>query len=147
EWLVCTDPDLMLEHLIGKLTTAQLSRYIRACWHHVAPEQDVLGPNGKLGGDHALECMSQWDAVRFTAESVLQASRRASSFWQERCHQAAFLRHIVGNPFRPLPAPVQFTSDVLRLAEAVSRGEDCSFALHDTLIETGYPDLAEHFQQ
>lgn len=34
---------------------------------------------------------------------------------------------------------------VSQLAEALYRGENCAFALHDALLEAGCPSLAEHF--
>jgi len=59
---------------------------------------------------------------------------------------AQLLRHVIGNPFRPHPAsPSSWPSPVVKLAEAMYAGEDCSFALHDALLEAGHPELAEHF--
>jgi len=46
---------------------------------------------------------------------------------------------------RPYPAPPSWPSPVIKLAEALYAGEDCSFALHDALLEAGHPELAEHF--
>jgi hypothetical protein len=57
------------------------------------------------------------------------------------------LRHIVGNPFCVYRAPTPWTSAVIKLAEAQYAGEDCSFALHDALLESGFPDLAAHFME
>jgi hypothetical protein len=57
--------------------------------------------------------------------------------------QADLLRHIVGNPFRP-PAAVHCPSHVLQLAEAQYAGNDCLFALHDALLDSGHVELAEH---
>jgi hypothetical protein len=60
---------------------------------------------------------------------------------------ADILRHICGNPFRPYPAPPSWHSVVVTLASALYAGEDCSFALHDALLESGHPELAEHFRE
>jgi len=57
------------------------------------------------------------------------------------------LRHVVGNPFRPFPTPVSWPATVVALAAAVYNGADAGFALHDALLESGYPELAEHFAQ
>src|SRR4051812_4330482 len=38
-----------------------------------------------------------------------------------------------------------FTGDVVKLAEALFRGEDCLFALRDALLEAGHEALAAHF--
>ena len=60
---------------------------------------------------------------------------------------SGLLRHIFGNPFRPYPAPAQWPSTVVQLADALYNGQDCSFALHDALLEAGHADLADHFRQ
>jgi len=65
----------------------------------------------------------------------------------ERDTQAILLRHIFGTPFRPYPAPSSWPAPVAKLAEALYAGEDCSFALHDGLLEAGHPELAEHFKE
>lgn len=61
--------------------------------------------------------------------------------------QAALLRHFVGNPYRPYPAPDCWPCTVVQLADAVYTGQDCGFALHDALLEAGHADLAAHFRQ
>lgn len=139
EWLACADPDRMLEHLIGIVTVEQLAEFVRACWRHVQVGGAVL----ESVADE-VERLGEWDAVRYAAESAVQAARRARSFAAERRQQAAILRRVVGNPARPSPGPMSAT--VLRLAEALSAGDDCAFALHDALLETGRADLARHFQ-
>lgn len=48
---------------------------------------------------------------------------------------------------RSCPAPDRWPPDVVQLAEALAKGEDCAFALHDALEEAGYPELAAHFKQ
>jgi hypothetical protein len=60
---------------------------------------------------------------------------------------ADLVRHIVGNPFRPYPAPPSWPSTVVQLAESLYNGQDCAFALHDALLEAGQAELAEHFRQ
>jgi len=66
---------------------------------------------------------------------------------EKREEQTVLLRHIIGNPFRPHPTPDHWPSPVIQLAEALYKGQDCGFALHDALLETGHPDLAQHFQE
>lgn len=58
----------------------------------------------------------------------------------------ALLHHIVGNPFRPYPAPPVWPAAVVSLAQAMYNGDSVSFALYDALLEAGHPDLAEHFK-
>jgi hypothetical protein len=64
----------------------------------------------------------------------------------EMCRQAVLLRHIFGNPFRPYNAPAHLPSTVVQLAQALYNGQDCTFALHDALLEAGHPELAKHFK-
>jgi hypothetical protein len=81
-----------------------------------------------------------WVALRETLRSAvcLVDDRRALS----DC-----LRDVLGNPFRPYPAPPSWPSTVVQLAESVYAGQDCAFALHDALLEAGHAELAEHFRQ
>jgi hypothetical protein len=65
----------------------------------------------------------------------------------EQKAQAALLRHIIGNPFRPYPAPPSWPPTVVQLAESLYAGQDCAFALHDALLEAGHAELAEHFRE
>jgi hypothetical protein len=64
----------------------------------------------------------------------------------ESAAQATLLRHLFGDPFRSYPAPGSWPSTVVQLATALYNGQDCSFALHDALLEAGHPELAEHFK-
>jgi len=81
------------------------------------------------------------------ADELAAKAANPARRWVERRHQAGLKRHILGNPFRPYPAPPSWSSTVVKLAEAMYAGEDCSFAVHDALLEAGYPELAEHFRE
>ena len=37
EWFTCDEPDLMLEHLMGKVSRAQLVTFVRQCWERISP--------------------------------------------------------------------------------------------------------------
>lgn len=65
----------------------------------------------------------------------------------EKGIQADLLRHIFGNPWRPLVSPAHWSMTIIKLAEAQYEGEDCSMALHDALLEVGKNDFAEHFRE
>jgi hypothetical protein len=65
----------------------------------------------------------------------------------ERTAQARLLRHIIGNPFKAYSAPAAWPSTVVQLATALYNGQDCSFALHDALLEAGHQELAKHFKE
>ena len=71
----------------------------------------------------------------------------ANRYLAELSANANLLRHIVGNPFRPYPAPTSWPSSAMQLAESLYGGQDCAFALHDALLEAGHTGLAEHFRQ
>jgi len=58
---------------------------------------------------------------------------------------AGLIREVFGDPLKPYPPPASWPSAIVKLAEAMYAGEDCSFALHDALLEAGHPELAEHF--
>jgi len=42
---------------------------------------------------------------------------------------------------------VPWPTTVIQLADALSNGQDCGFALHDALLDAGHSQLAEHFRQ
>lgn len=97
---------------------------------------------GQVAGENAWA--GAWNVVSdvraFGNEASLPDWRR------ESVRQATILRHLFGNPFRPYPPPAHWPTDVVQLGEAVYGGADASFALADALLETGHPDLAEHFR-
>jgi hypothetical protein len=63
-----------------------------------------------------------------------------------KAKQAARLRHIIGNPFRPSPPLSYLPSAVRDLAEAVYRQEQAAVGpLHDALLDAGLTELADHF--
>jgi hypothetical protein len=93
-----------------------------------------------------------WGSVRSGATEADRAAAwsrfdaaTAEALAEERAWQADLLRELAGNPFRPVAAPEDLPAAVRPLAEAVYAGEDCAFALHDALEETGHAELAEHF--
>lgn len=67
--------------------------------------------------------------------------------WQKVMDLLPQARHISGNPYHAYPAPAQWPSTVVMLAEAFRNGEACRFALHDALLDAGHTDLAEHFRE
>jgi hypothetical protein len=93
-----------------------------------------------------------------TAVNASMASAKAAGYQQvptslvhaqlpELAAQANLLRHIIGNPWRPLIFPAQWLATVVKLAEAIYSGEDCSMALHDAFLECGQDSFAEHFRE
>jgi hypothetical protein len=60
---------------------------------------------------------------------------------------AGLLRHIVGNPFRPVAASCDWTGAVIHVAEACYAGQEKTAALRDALCQAGQAELAEHFSK
>lgn len=94
-----------------------------------------------------------WEASTEAAKAIRSEARRAGIadgvdvVGNARREQGDLLCHFVGNPFRRVHAPDSCPSNVVQLAHALYDGQDCSFALHDALLEADYPDLADHFRQ
>lgn len=92
--------------------------------------------------DHGLE-----GTLRTTGaitQVILHHTRSDRMNEEHRLH-ADLLRHIIGNPFRPFPAPPALPAAVVQLAAALEAGAPVAFALRDALLEAGQTDLAEHF--
>lgn len=89
-----------------------------------------------------------WVAI---LHSVTLAESRAggspASLQAATANQADLARHILGNPFQPLPVLGNPPDAVHKFAEAVYAREPVHFALHDALLEAGYADVAVHFHE
>jgi hypothetical protein len=96
----------------------------------------------RLVSSDPYEAYFAQDVVRGTRRSFGKYKDIGSRLEQEH---GALLRHIIGNPFRPYPAPRPST--VVQLAESLYAGQDCAFALHDALLEAGHAELGEHFRE
>ena len=55
EWLTSDEPDLMLEHLMGKVSRADLVSFVRQCWRRITP---YLPP-----GPHEYTVVEQFEEV------------------------------------------------------------------------------------
>lgn len=96
EWLVCCDPDLMLEALEGKVSREQLVEFVRRCWERINPYLPPVQNEctvveefaGLVGGQ------SDHDAALYASEAALKAARWAPDLNEERKQQAALLRQI-----------------------------------------------------
>jgi hypothetical protein len=108
-------------------------------------DDDSDDPHRLMLMDFVEDCantMDGWAAANF----VVQETHSIANLTEKWPLQAEILREIIGNPFRPYPAPPAWPTAVIKLAEALYAGGDCSFALHDALLEAGHPKLGEHFQ-
>jgi hypothetical protein len=91
------------------------------------------------------EVFPVWNPLAFVS---LFFSRVVAPFTSDQAEteaQAELMRHIFGNPFRTFP-PIDFSANIVGLAEALYVGEDYAFALHDALLDAGHVELAEHFR-
>ncbi len=86
---------------------------------------------------------TDWDTV----ESSPWSAARKNALRVEERKQAALLRHIIGNPFAPLSSPRRLPRVVTQLADALYRGSNCTYALHDALLDAGSSELAAHFRE
>jgi len=103
EWFACQEPDLLLEHVMGKVTRAQLVTFVRQCWEHIVPYIPPF-PHDFTVVEQFVEVagrLNDHDAVIYASEAALKAAGLAPDMGNEQRHQAELLRRIVGNPFRP----------------------------------------------
>ncbi len=64
----------------------------------------------------------------------------------ETTAQADLVRHIFGNPFRPIESQPIRNLSVVQLATQLYEGKPLARELHNVLLGIGASDLAEHFQ-
>jgi hypothetical protein len=102
EWLTSDEPDLMLEHVMGRISRDQLVTFVRQCWQRIAAYLPPV-PHDYTVVEQFEEIVheqSDYDAVIYASEAALKASRLAPDAGAELRHQADLLRKIVGNVFR-----------------------------------------------
>jgi hypothetical protein len=102
EWLISSEPDLMLEVLVGKIDRATMVEFVRQCWARIsryvdeAPQdRTVVDQFSAIAGE-----LNDMDAATYAAEAALKAAGWAPDLHEEQTHQADLLRRLVGNPFR-----------------------------------------------
>jgi len=91
-----------------------------------------------------------WGAAKNTARNAAWAVAKSAGneIWNlERNGQALLVREIVGNPFRAMAALPAWPPKITLLARSQYNGEDHVAGLHDTLLQAGCAELAEHFKQ
>jgi hypothetical protein len=100
EWLTSDEPDLMLEHVMGKVSRADLITFVRQCWRRITPYLPP-GPHDYTVVEQFEEVVggqSAHDAVIYASEAALKAARLAPDSGAELRCQAQILRQIVGSP-------------------------------------------------
>src|SRR5262245_6441478 len=100
EWLVCEDPDLLLEVVEESVRRQDLVDFVRRCWERITPYLPPVGSGHTVVDEFAAlaDQQSNHDAALYAAEAVLKAARWAPAFEAERKQQAALLRQLVSRP-------------------------------------------------
>jgi len=171
EWLACKDPGPMLEFLRGKVSDRKLRLFAVNCfryqWHWLIDRERaavLVLEEFVMGGTTAEEFEAA--AADDTASTRIAAFRQAifSRNGFDTAYAAAmitlqsddlnkrddrtkveYMRHFLGNPFRPYPAPPSWPSLIVDLAQQLYDGADVRLVLHDALLDAGHQELAEHF--
>jgi hypothetical protein len=78
---------------------------------------------------------------------LVDLAKREAAYRAEQANQACLLRHILGNPFQPWAVVSSWPVTVVQLAQSLYDGLDCTFALHDALLDAGLVEFAAHFKQ
>jgi hypothetical protein len=137
----------------GELTPLEAHALYTASWsisavinatYQVWPKESSQGH--RLGTTQVTRLVAKARAGVFPShfQDALQWTKAVT---RETAEHKALLRHIVGNPFRPFPAPSTWPTSVVQLADALYRGEECRLPLSDALEEAGHAELAEHFRK
>jgi hypothetical protein len=140
DWLTCPDPLPMLQFLRGKTSARKLRLFAVACSRRIWPWIDEAGRAAVevaecyadgLASDDALRAarlacrfagsQAAWYAAathpdRAAGNAARSAQTAATALSAERAAQAALLRDIAGNPFRPIPPSLRQMPSVLALA-------------------------------
>jgi hypothetical protein len=166
EWLACADPAGMLAYLKQRVPPAssrKLILFVLVCWRHKTFGEkvqsirevqfryvdghatykelskalyDLYGP-GNWDEEVALDAACDCDFAALEAASASDYAEPPSPVLIE---QAAFLRDVFGNPFRPVSAnPRWLTSSALDLARTMYDSRDFAAMpiLADALEEAG----------
>jgi hypothetical protein len=142
EWLACTDPRMMLEYLRGKDSRRKLRLFACGCcrlvWDRMKDPRsrnaiEVIERNAD-GEASGSERAAAWTAARPAARTwagvaARSAARKVSwkaaqgASWyvmESLPTQAALMRDVFGNPFRPVTvSPAWQTPQVVALAQPV----------------------------
>jgi hypothetical protein len=170
EWLECAEPEPMLATLLSRqITDRKLRLLLCAAFRSMLPwlkadgravvEKGELFADGKvsqteaalerriayqLGGQQCVSLLLE-DTVVERMRPVLSHELWVTS--RNRKSHATLIRHLVGNLFRPYPAPLSWPALVVDLAQQFYDGADVRLILHDALLDAGHAELASHIQQ
>jgi hypothetical protein len=169
EWMACQDPQAMLDWWRHAGTTS--ARKVRLtlcaecrCWWHRLDQvsraavlvaeryadgtatDDELRVANEQSVEAKRQCVDQQDFEAAVFARCADVTTRNPLNLNNACRDVTILRHIIGNPFRPLARSPSWPTAVSALAQAVYDDTGAAFALADALLEAGHPDLAAHFK-
>ncbi|MCI0740897.1 MAG: SMI1/KNR4 family protein [Gemmataceae bacterium] len=176
DWVSTNDPDKVLNWLKEneKLDERKLRLFGCACCRRI---WDRLGELSRetvaLAEEHADGAVSQADFEFGRSELIQWEGRDSTKYgialsaldggwytsWEIGCRldepelsqakaaHADLLRHIFGNPFRPLEMPGVRQTEIVRRARALYDGHCTAAELREALAAAGFAELAEHFER
>jgi hypothetical protein len=152
-WSLLNDPQRSaVEHVERYLATAARDDdlYLELAVEERAAEEDDFGPDGDYDDlAYALAHGVNWQAVAVVAEDTYSLREQQEGSEQEATAQAALLRDIFGNPFRPVAfSPEWRTSTAVALAQQMYESREFSPMpiLADALQDAGCDneDILDH---
>jgi hypothetical protein len=175
QWIVSRSPEKMLAALSSRPDSRRLRLFACACCRRFFPNlplelrnrilmHELVADGVASDDDCRLLCpdnppLRPWFGLLVEAgrgDSPLQAARAAIETLTsyvgnhaklEGAVKADLLRHIFRNPFAPGSLPSHVSISVRDLAESVYQQNQAAVGpLHDSLLDTGLSDLADHFQ-
>ena len=138
EWLACEDPELMMEHLRGRVSDRKLQLFVVASFRLFLA--DALDPTPRASLWEAAESFADGESDRAALRRVW-GDTGGGLAWPERAEDWAFglvqeaplyfrrpvgaemtgiIRDLIGNPFRPVALnPAWLTPNVVDLARTI----------------------------
>jgi hypothetical protein len=153
EWLVCEETAAMMIFLGKRLSHRKrelfFSGVLRIFWGYLSDDcyRRYCEVKERFADGQATEKELEEANQATSGRTAWNVGFDQLDDAEKRRRETSFFRHLIGNPFRPYPAPASWPSTVVQLAQALYDGADCRLPLSDALEEAGDAELAEHFRQ